>query len=127
MKVVTSLVKFQEDFLEKGIQYLRPLVLKQVADDVEMHESTISRVTTNKYMHCPQGIFELKYFFNAGIPRADNRGEDISSVTVMEMIREMVSQEDAFHPLKDQEIVARLRNKDITYLLAGRLRSTEPN
>ena len=78
-----------------------------------MHESTISRVTTNKYMHCPQGIFELKFFFNAGIPRADNRGEEISSVTVMEMIREMVAQEDAVHPLKDQEIVARLRGKGI--------------
>ena len=113
VKVVTSLVKFQEEFLEKGIQYLRPLVLKQVAEDVEMHESTISRVTTNKYMHCPQGIFELKYFFNAGIPRADSRGQEIPSVTVMEMIREMVAQEDGSRPLKDQEIVARLRNKDI--------------
>ena len=113
VKVVTSLVKFQEAFLEKGIQYLRPLVLKQVADEVGMHESTISRVTTNKYMHCPQGILELKYFFNAGIQRADNRGEEMSSVTVREMIREMVAQEDASHPLKDQEIVARLRGKDI--------------
>ena len=113
VKVVTSLVKFQEAFLEKGIQYLRPLVLKQVADDVGMHESTISRVTTNKYMHCPQGIFELKFFFNAGIQRTDNRGEEMSSVTVREMIREMVSQEDVSHPLKDQEIVARLRGKDI--------------
>lgn len=113
VKVVTSLVKFQEAFLEKGIQYLRPLVLKQVADDVGMHESTISRVTTNKYMHCPQGILELKFFFNAGIQRADNRGEEMSSVTVREMIREMVAQEDACRPLKDQEIVARLRRKDI--------------
>jgi len=113
VKVVMSLVKFQEEFLDKGIQYLRPLVLKQVAEDVEMHESTISRVTTNKYMHCPQGIFELKYFFNAGIPRADNRGEEISSVTVMEIIRETVAQEDVSHPLKDQEIVTRLRGKDI--------------
>ena len=78
-----------------------------------MHESTISRVTTNKYMHCPQGILELKYFFNAGIQRTDSRGEDMSSVTVREMIREMVAQEDACHPLKDQEIVARLRTKDI--------------
>ena len=113
VKVVTSLVKFQEAFLEKGIQHLRPLVLKQVAEDVGMHESTISRVTTNKYMHCPQGILELKYFFNAGIQRTDSRGEDMSSVTVREMIREMVAQEDACHPLKDQEIVARLRTKDI--------------
>jgi RNA polymerase sigma-54 factor len=113
VKVVKSLVKFQEAFLEKGIQYLRPLVLKQVAEDVGMHESTISRVTTNKYLHCPQGILELKFFFNAGIQRADNRGEDMSSVTVREMIREMVAQEDAANPLKDQEIVSRLCNKNI--------------
>ena len=113
VKVVTSLVKFQEAFLEKGIQYLRPLVLKQVADDVGMHESTISRVTTNKYVHCPQGILELKFFFNAGIQRADNRGEDMSSVTVREMIREMVAQEEAANPLKDQEIVSKLHQKNI--------------
>lgn len=113
VKVVTSLVKFQEAFLEKGIHYLRPLVLKQVAEDVGMHESTISRVTTNKYMHCPQGILELKFFFNAGIQRADNRGEDLSSVTVQEMIREMVAQEDSASPLKDQEIVSQLRKKNI--------------
>jgi RNA polymerase sigma-54 factor len=113
VKVVTSLIKFQEAFLEKGIQYLRPLVLKQVADDVGMHESTISRVTTNKYVHCPQGILELKYFFNAGIQRADNRGEDMSSVTVREIIREMVAQEESANPLKDQEIVSRLKLKNI--------------
>ncbi len=113
VKVVTSLVKFQEAFLEKGIQHLRPLVLKQVAEDVGMHESTISRVTTNKYMHCPQGILELKFFFNAGIQRTAAHGEEMSSVTVREMIREMVAQEDASRPLKDQEIVARLRTKDI--------------
>ncbi|MGB0910454.1 MAG: RNA polymerase factor sigma-54 [Nitrospirales bacterium] len=113
VKVVTSLVKFQEAFLEKGIQHLRPLVLKQVAEDVSMHESTISRVTTNKYMHCPQGILELKFFFNAGIQRTAAHGEEMSSVTVREMIREMVAQEDAARPLKDQEIVARLRTKDI--------------
>ena len=113
VKVVTSLIKFQEAFLEKGIQYLRPLVLKQVADDVGMHESTISRVTTNKYVHCPQGILELKFFFNAGIQRADNRGEDMSSITVREMIREMVAQEEAASPLKDQEIVAKLKQKNI--------------
>ena len=113
VKVVTSLIKFQEAFLEKGVQYLRPLVLKQVADDVGMHESTISRVTTNKYVHCPQGILELKFFFNAGIQRADNRGEDMSSVTVREMIREMVAQEESTNPLKDQEIVAKLKQKNI--------------
>jgi len=113
VKVVTSLIKFQEAFLEKGVQYLRPLVLKQVADDVGMHESTISRVTTNKYVHCPQGILELKFFFNAGIQRADNRGEDMSSITVREMIKEMVAREESANPLKDQEIVSRLKQKNI--------------
>lgn len=113
VKVVKSLIKFQEPFLEKGIKYLKPLVLKQVAEDVGMHESTISRVTTNKYMHCPQGILELKFFFSAGIQRADHRGEELSSVTVREMIRELVANEDGAHPLKDQEIVAKLREKNI--------------
>ncbi len=113
VKVVMSLIKFQEAFLEKGVQYLRPLVLKQVADDVGMHESTISRVTTNKYVHCPQGILELKFFFNAGIQRADNRGEDMSSITVREMIKDMVAQEESANPLKDQEIVSRLKQKNI--------------
>ncbi len=113
LKVVGSLIKFQEAFLEKGIQYLKPLVLKQVAEDVGMHESTISRVTTNKYMYCPQGMLELKFFFNAGIQRAEPGAEDLSSVTVRELIREMVGQESPGRPLKDQEIVSRLRVRGI--------------
>ena len=113
LKVVKSLVQFQEPFLEKGIQYLRPLVLRQVAEDVGMHESTISRVTTNKYMYCPQGMLELKFFFNAGIQRVAPGAEDMSSLTVRENIREMLARENADRPLKDQEIVARLRNRGI--------------
>ena len=113
LKVVHSLIHFQEAFLEKGIQYLKPLVLRQVAEDVEMHESTISRVTTNKYMYCPQGILELKFFFNAGIQRSDPGAEDLSSVTVRELIREMVAQENISKPLKDQEIVTRLKDRGI--------------
>jgi len=113
LKVVESLIKFQKAFLEKGIQYLKPLVLKQVAEDVAMHESTISRVTTNKYMYCPQGMLELKFFFNAGIQRAEPGAEDLSSITVRELIREMVGQENSGKPLKDQEIVSRLRARGI--------------
>ena len=113
LKVVESLIKFQKAFLEKGIQYLKPLVLKQVAEDVGMHESTISRVTTNKYMYCPQGMLELKFFFNAGIQRAEPGAEDLSSITVRELIREMVGQENPGKPLKDQEIVSRLRARGI--------------
>jgi RNA polymerase sigma-54 factor len=114
VKVVTSIVKFQEQFFEKGIQHLRPLVLKQVAEDIGMHESTISRVTANKYMYCPQGMLELKFFFNAGLQRADQpTGDMLSSVTVREMIKKMVAEEDANHPLKDEEIAARLRERQV--------------
>jgi RNA polymerase sigma-54 factor len=113
VKVVGSIVKFQEQFFDKGVQYLRPLVLKQVAEEVGMHESTISRVTANKYVHCPQGIFELKFFFNSGIQRSDQTEDMLSSVTVRDMIRRMVAEEDPHHPLKDQEIVARLRSNNI--------------
>jgi RNA polymerase sigma-54 factor len=113
VKVVSSIVKFQEAFFEQGVQHLRPLVLKQVADDVGMHESTISRVTANKYLYCPQGMVELKYFFNAGLQRTDLQGEMLSSVTVREMIRRMVAEEDSAHPLKDEEIAARLRGQQI--------------
>ncbi|MBI3994586.1 MAG: RNA polymerase factor sigma-54 [Nitrospirae bacterium] len=112
-KVAQSIVKFQLDFFEKGVDYLKPLVLRQVADDISMHESTISRVTTNKYMHTPQGIFELKYFFNSSISRSGEFGGEVSSVAVREIIRQMVSQEDPKDPLKDQEIVERLKSQHI--------------
>ncbi len=91
VKVVSSIVKFQEQFFEHGVQSLRPLVLKQVAEDIGMHESTISRVTANKYMYCPQGMLDLKFFFNAGLQRADQPSDMLSSVTVREMIRKMVA------------------------------------
>ncbi len=113
VKVVGSIVKFQQAFFDHGVESLRPLVLKQVADDVGMHESTISRVTANKYVYCPQGMFELKFFFNAGLQRADQQGEMLSSVTVREMIRKMVAEEDASHPLKDEEIADKLRRQQI--------------
>lgn len=113
VKVVGSIVKFQEAFFEQGVEHLRPLVLKQVADDVGMHESTISRVTANKYLYCPQGMVELKYFFNAGLQRTDLQGEMLSSVTVREMIRRMVAEEDSARPLKDEEIATRLRGQQI--------------
>lgn len=113
VKVVTSIVKFQEGFFEHGIQHLKPLVLKQVAEDIGMHESTISRVTANKYMYCPQGMLELKFFFNAGLQRADQPSDMMSSLSVREMIRKMVAEEDARKPLKDEEIAARLRTRQV--------------
>ena len=113
VKVVTSIVKFQEQFFEQGIEHLKPLVLKQVAEDIGMHESTISRVTANKYMYCPQGMLELKFFFNAGLQRADQPSDMMSSVSVREMIRKMIAEEDTQHPLKDEEIAARLKIQQV--------------
>jgi RNA polymerase sigma-54 factor len=113
VKVVSSIVKFQEQFFDHGVQYLKPLVLKQVAEDIGMHESTISRVTANKYMYCPQGMLELKFFFNAGLQRADEPSGMHSSVSVRDMIKTMVSEEDAKRPLKDEEIAARLRKQGV--------------
>jgi RNA polymerase sigma-54 factor len=110
-RVAKSIVRFQRDFLDGGVAYLRPMVLKDVAMDVEMHESTISRVTSNKYIHTPQGIFELKYFFNSSINTA--RGENVASESVKEKIREILSKEDSQNPYSDQELVEILKKQDI--------------
>ena len=120
VKVVSSIVKFQEQFFEKGVQQLKPLVLKQVAEDIGMHESTISRVTANKYMYCPQGMLELKFFFNAGLQRVDQPSDMMSSVSVREMIRKMVAEEDPSRPLKDEEIAARLLTQQVVIARDGR-------
>ncbi|GAB4266593.1 MAG: RNA polymerase factor sigma-54 [Deferrisomatales bacterium] len=101
-KVARSIVKFQRDFFDKGIAYLRPLILKDVADDIEMHESTVSRVTTNKYMHSPQGTHELKFFFSSAIQRKD--GDDLASRSVKARIQEIVGREDPQRPLSDLQI-----------------------
>ena len=113
LRVAESIVKFQKEFFDKGVAFLKPLVLRQVAEDISMHESTISRVTTNKYMYSPQGIFEFKYFFNSSIQRTDGEGESLSSVTVKDMIRKLVMEEDAKNPLKDQDIVNILKKRQI--------------
>ncbi len=110
-KVTESLVKFQREFFEKGIAYLKPLVLRDVAEDVGMHESTISRVTTNKYVHTPQGVFELKYFFNSGINRF--QGQAMASEAVKERIRQLIAAENAAKPLSDQAIADMLKEEDI--------------
>lgn len=102
-KVTQSIVQFQRDFLDRGIAYLKPLILRDVAEDVSMHESTISRVTTNKYVHTPQGIFELKFFFNAGLRRA--HGTDVATQSVKERIRQLVQAEDQIQPYSDKQIV----------------------
>jgi len=105
-KAAKSIVKFQREFFEKGIEFLRPLVLRDVAEDIGMHESTISRVTTNKYMHTPQGIFEMKYFFNSAI--SINGGEFIASESVKRKIKELIEAEDPRKPLSDQTLAEML-------------------
>src|SRR5207237_10487104 len=106
-----SIIKFQRDFVDKGIAYLKPLILRDVAEDISMHESTISRVTTNKYVHTPQGIFELKFFFNSGISRTD--GDEVASQAVKTKIKQIIAAEDARHPHSDQKIVELLKDQDI--------------
>ncbi len=110
-KVAESIIKFQLEFLDKGITQMKPMVLKDVAEDIGMHESTISRVTTNKYMHTPQGIFPMKYFFTTGF--AAGTGTEISSLTVKDSIQKMIREEDASTPLKDQQIVDALKARGI--------------
>jgi DNA-directed RNA polymerase specialized sigma54-like protein len=107
LKVATSLVQFQRDFLDHGLAYLKPLVLKDVAEDIGMHESTVSRVTTSKYMYTEQGIFELKYFFHSGIELYGG-GETMSSLTVKDRIKKLVAAEDPGKPLTDQQLVEML-------------------
>jgi RNA polymerase sigma-54 factor len=110
-KVANSIVKFQRAFFDHGISHLRPLVLKDVAEDIGMHESTISRATANKYAHTPQGIFELKFFFTSGVKASS--GEDVSAETVKEKIRVLVEAEQPNNPLSDQAIAEMLRAKQI--------------
>ena len=102
-KVADSIVKFQIEFLENGIGELKPLVLRNVANDIGMHESTVSRVVNNKYMHTPQGLFEMKYFFHSGI--SNSSGDSISSVTIKEKIRRIIEMENPEAPLSDSKIV----------------------
>jgi RNA polymerase sigma-54 factor len=107
-----AIVRRQRDFFDKGVEALRPMILKDIADDIGMHESTISRVTTNKYVHTPVGIFELKYFFNSSIHATDG-GESVASEAVKEKIRQLVSKEDPKRPLSDQKIVELLKQSQI--------------
>ena len=110
-KVTESIIKHQREFFERGVQFLKPLNLRDVAEDIGMHESTVSRVTTHKYAHTPQGIFELKYFFNSSINRFE--GEAIASESVKEKIRRIISAEDARRPLSDQRIAEMLKSGNI--------------
>jgi RNA polymerase sigma-54 factor len=110
IRVTECIVDKQREFFEKGVAYLKPMILRDVAETVGMHESTISRVTTNKYVHTPQGLFELKYFFNSSIRRMAD--EDIASESVKQAIKKIIDGEDKGNPLSDQQIVELLARRD---------------
>jgi RNA polymerase sigma-54 factor len=111
-KVVETIMKLQRDFLEKGAEHMRPLTLRDVAEEIGMHESTVSRVTSGKYVYTPHGIFELKFFFNSGLNREGGE-EDIASKSVKEKIREIIRTEGDGKALSDQELMRLLQNQGI--------------
>jgi RNA polymerase sigma-54 factor len=110
-KVAESIVRQQREFLDHGLDYLRPMVLRDVAEDIGMHESTVSRVVSNKYIHTPRGLFPMKFFFHSGIDR--EYGEDISSLTVKRRISQLIAQEDPRRPLSDSELMRVLNREGI--------------
>lgn len=110
IRVTECIVEKQLEFFENGVAHLKPMILRDVADAVRLHESTISRVTTNKYVHTPQGLFELKYFFNSSIRRLAD--EDIASESVKQAIKKIIDEENKKKPLSDQAIVKILRDEE---------------
>ena len=110
-KVMESLLKFQRDFFERGSRYLKPLILRDVAEDIEMHESTVSRVTSNKYVHTPQGIYELKYFFSTAVATTD--GDVVAAEAIKTRIRRFIAEEDPAKPLSDNKLSGMLAEEKI--------------
>jgi RNA polymerase sigma-54 factor len=110
IRVAECIVEKQREFFEHGVAHLKPMILRDVAEAVGMHESTISRVTTNKYMHTQQGLFELKYFFNSSIRRVGE--DDIASESVKQAIKKIIEEEDKQNPLSDQAIVELLEKSE---------------
>ena len=112
LKVATSIVKRQTDFLEHGDEAMKPMVLRDIAEEIGMHESTISRVTTNKYMHTPRGVFEFKYFFSSHL--SSTTGEDQSSTSVRAKIKKLIGAENPAKPLSDSKITNLLKEDGVT-------------
>ncbi|TCO61769.1 RNA polymerase sigma-54 factor [Caldanaerobacter subterraneus] len=110
-KVVKTIVDLQKEFLDKGINYLKPLTQKQVADILGIHESTVSRAINGKYVQTPRGTFELKFFFQSGLP--SKNGKEFSAETVKNLIKKLIEEEDPANPLSDQKIAEILREKNI--------------
>ncbi|MEK7314316.1 MAG: RNA polymerase factor sigma-54, partial [Deltaproteobacteria bacterium] len=115
-KVAESILRFQREFFDSGLKYLKPIILKDVAQDIEMHESTVSRVTTNKYAHTPRGMFELKYFFSTGMSQSD--GSHTTAEYIKERLKSVIEGEDSENPLSDQQIAEKL--KEARIILARR-------
>src|SRR5256885_8442042 len=111
LNIAREIVKRQRDFMEKGVALLKPLTMVQVAEVVGVHETTVSRAVSGKYMQTPQGLFEMKYFFTAGIQTAS--GDGLSNTSVKDMIAEIFKKEDPGKPLSDQEVVRMLQEKGI--------------
>jgi RNA polymerase sigma-54 factor len=110
-KVAESIVRQQRDFLDRGIDHLKPMVLRDVAEDIGMHESTVSRVVSNKYIHTPRGLYPMKFFFHSGIDR--EYGDNISSLTVKRKIQQLIQGEDPRRPLSDSELMRVLNREGI--------------
>jgi RNA polymerase sigma-54 factor len=110
-RVTESIVQFQRAFFDQGVTFLKPLVLRDVAESIQMHESTVSRVTTNKYVHTPQGVFELKYFFNSAVDSIN--GEAVASESVKEHLKNIIKSEDKTKPYSDQEVADMLKRFDV--------------
>jgi RNA polymerase sigma-54 factor len=110
-RVTESVLKFQREFFEGGILHLKPLNLKDVALDLDMHESTISRATSNKYLSCGHGLFNFRFFFSSGVKSSTG---DVSSTSVKDMIRKIISEEDSGKPLSDQKIAGMLKDLQIS-------------
>ena len=111
LKVMNFIVDRQREFFERGVQYLRPLTLREVADHIEMHESTVSRVTNKKFVQTPRGVYSLKYFFSSGL--STTSGDDISARGVRDKIQKLVDEEDSKKPLTDQAIVEMLKSDGV--------------
>jgi RNA polymerase sigma-54 factor len=110
-KIGEEIVKRQREFMEKGVAFLKPMTMVQVAEVVGVHETTVSRAVSGKYMQTPQGLFEMKYFFTSGIQTST--GEDLSNTSVKDMIADLFKKEDPHKPLSDQEVVKMLGDKGI--------------
>jgi RNA polymerase sigma-54 factor len=112
LKVMNFIVDRQREFFDRGVEFLKPLTLREVADVINMHESTVSRVTNEKYVQTPRGLLPLKFFFSSGLTTTS--GEDASARSIRAQIKKLVSEEDTRKPLTDQQIVALFEQRGVT-------------